>query len=243
MRGRKPIIGITTFNGQYMGYPSVDLFRAYVDAILVAGGIPVLIPSETPETSWKQLMEMLGGILFTGGGDVSPESYNEVDHPSLSGVDRSRDQIEIPMIKHAIQYNIPFLGICRGFQVLNVALGGSLFIDLSSKRPDSIKHDYYPDFQRDYLAHQVEIKPDSTIGKIMGRSMIKVNSLHHQGINTLSERLLPVGYASDGLVEAVEVSGHQFGLAVQWRPEWLINFSQMKAIFIALSKAAQERMD
>ena len=112
MRGRKPIIGITTSNGQYKGYPSIILLRAYVDAILVAGGIPVLIPSETPETSWKQLLETLGGVLFTGGGDISPESYNEVDHPSLMGVDRSRDQIEIPMIKQAIQNNIPFVGIC-----------------------------------------------------------------------------------------------------------------------------------
>jgi putative glutamine amidotransferase len=243
MRCRKPIIGITTSNGQYMGYPSIDLFRTYVDAILVAGGIPVLIPSETPETSWKQLMETLGEVFFTGGGDISPDSYDEVDHPSLSGVDRSRDQIEIPMIKHAIQYNIPFLGICRGFQVLNIALGGSLFIDLSSKRSDSIKHDYYPGFQRDHLAHQVEIQPDSTVGMIMGRSMIEVNSLHHQGLKTLAEKLLPVGYAPDGLVEAVEVPGHQYAMAVQWHPEWLLHISQMKSLFVALIEAAENRTD
>ncbi|MFC2065133.1 gamma-glutamyl-gamma-aminobutyrate hydrolase family protein [Chloroflexota bacterium] len=242
MKRKKPIIGITTSNDQYIGYPSVYLLKAYVDAILVADGIPVLIPSKTPEPSWTQLLEQLDGVLFSGGGDISPDSYNGVDHTSLSGVDLSRDQIEIPMIKHVIQNNIPFLGICRGFQVLNVALGGSLYLDLSSKKPDSIKHDYFPGYQRDHLAHQVEIEPDSTIGKIMGSSSIKVNSLHHQGIEIIADMLKPVGFASDGLVEAVEVSGHQFGIAVQWHPECLLDIPQMKSLFVTFINASENRV-
>jgi putative glutamine amidotransferase len=239
MDGKKPIIGITTSNGQYMGHPSIDLLQAYVDAILIADGIPVLIPSQTPESSWMQLLETLDGVLFTGGGDISPQIKQNVNPLEYIDVDRTRDKIELSMIKQAIQKNKPFFGICRGLQVLNVALGGTLYSDLSTKRQQSIKHDYYPDYPRNHLVHRVEVMPNSTIGRIIGDSGFEVNSLHHQGINTLADKLKPIGTAEDGLIEAVEVHGHVFGLAVQWHPEWLLNDEKMKALFLAFIRAAK----
>ncbi|HKZ44253.1 MAG TPA: gamma-glutamyl-gamma-aminobutyrate hydrolase family protein, partial [Anaerolineales bacterium] len=140
MDGKKPVIGITTSNGHSMGYPSVILLQAYIDAIVVAEGIPILIPSQIPESSWMQLINTLDGILFTGGGDIAPQNKEDVDLLEYIDIDRSRDQIEIPMVLQAIQKNIPFFGICRGFQVLNVALGGSLHSDISTHRPQSVKH-------------------------------------------------------------------------------------------------------
>ena len=238
MDGKKPVIGITTSNGHSMGYPSVILLQAYIDAIVVAEGIPILIPSQIPESSWMQLINTLDGILFTGGGDIAPQNKEDVDLLEYIDIDRSRDQIEIPMVLQAIQKNIPFFGICRGFQVLNVALGGSLHSDISTHRPQSVKHNYFPGIQRNHLAHKVVIKPDSTIGKIIGVQTFEVNSLHHQGIKDLSDNLEPVGFAEDGLVEAVELSGHRFGIAVQWHPEWLLSDEKMKSLFVAFIGSA-----
>lgn len=238
MRAEKPIIGVTTSNGQYSSHPSIELLQAYTDAVITADGIPVLIPSQTPESSWMQLLDKLDGLLFTGGGDIAPHSDQDPDILNFKGIDLSRDQLELPMINQVIQKQIPFLGICRGFQVLNVALGGTLYSDLSSQKQQSIKHDYYPNYNRNFLAHRVEIKPDSTIGNITGETILTVNSLHHQGIKTLADRLIPVGYADDGLVEAVEIPGYLFGIAVQWHPEWLQNDESMKALFSSFIDAA-----
>ena len=238
MRAEKPIIGVTTSNGQYSSHPSIELLQAYTDAVITADGIPVLIPSQTPESSWMQLLDKLDGLLFTGGGDIAPQSDQDPDTLNFKGIDLSRDQLELPMINQVIQKQIPFLGICRGFQVLNVALGGTLYSDLSSQKQQSIKHDYYPNYNRNFLAHRVEIKPDSTIGKITGETKLTVNSLHHQGIKTLADRLIPVGYADDGLVEAVEIPDYPFGIAVQWHPEWLQNDESMKALFSSFIDAA-----
>jgi putative glutamine amidotransferase len=226
------IIGITMSRSlSTYGYSQLSITEAYVQALLRAGACPVMIPLGATEKSLLNLLPKLDGILFSGGGDVQPEIYGSLPHPLVDEVDRDRDRVEIWLIQEAIERNLPFLGICRGLQVINVALGGTLFEDVFDQRPESIKHRYFPDMPRQYLAHQVDIEPGSRLSQILGMTRAPVNSLHHQGIRQLATVLAASAQAPDGLIEAIEVPGHRFGLAVQWHPEWLPPEASMDALF------------
>jgi len=180
----------------------------------------------------KELGEM--GFL----GITIPEEYGGEAHPKISRVDPPRDALELAMIRQSLEDGKPILGICRGIQAMNVALGGTLFEDIASQRPDSLKHDYYPDYPRDTLAHEVLIEPKSLAGRILNAERLEVNSLHHQGIRTLAAPFRATAYAPDGLVEAIEIPEHPFALGVQWHPEWLQTQPPMRALFRALVEAA-----
>ena len=134
-------------------------------------------------------------------------------------------------VRAAAEDGKPFLGICRGFQVANVALGGTLYTHIPDQHPNALRHDWYPDIPRDTIAHEVRIEEDSRIGQIFGAPLLRVNSLHHQGIKDLAPVLNAVGYAPDGLIEAVELPDHPFGCAVQWHPEWLTTQHEMRNLF------------
>lgn len=239
---RTPIIGITTYNDlNLQGFPAVLVLRAYVNAIINAGGTPVLIPSGIPQGSSTELLDRLDGVLFTGGGDISIDRYNGIAHPSLYNVDEQRDELEFQLIRAAIENDKPFLGICRGLQLLNVVLGGSLYSDIAAQKPDSIKHDYYPDIPRQFIAHQIQVLSDSKLGRILGSTTLEVNSLHHQGIMNVASQLNPVGFAPDRLVEAIELPGHTFGIAVQWHPEWLTDQEHSRYLFSSFVNASATR--
>lgn len=236
---KPPIIGITTSNDNTrQGLPASILLKAYSKAIVVAEGIPLLIPAGLPESSIHLLADSLDGFLFSGGGDISAERYNRIPLPSDERVDKERDQEEIYLINKVIQNGKPFLGICRGLQLLNVVMGGNLIMDIATQKKDAIKHDYYPDIPRTYLAHEVQLAGDSRLAGILGKPVIKVNSLHHQGVDQLGKSLFPAGKATDGLIEALELPDHPFGLAVQWHPEWLIHLVEMERLFRAFIEAA-----
>jgi putative glutamine amidotransferase len=130
-------------------------------------------------------------------------------------------------------------GICRGIQVINVALGGTLYTHIHDQHPNALRHDWYPDIPRDYLAHPVQVAENSSLTKILGKSNVATNSLHHQGIHQPAPRLIPVAWAPDGIIEAVELTGHPFGLGVQWHPENLQAYPEMRALFQALVSAAR----
>jgi len=233
-----PIIGLTTrHEATKQGLSAVVLLRVYVRAMVAAGGVPVLIPSELPEEYWRELYARLDGILFAGGGDIARESFGGEDHPRISEVDGERDALEIAMLQTAIQDGKPFLGICRGCQIVNVALGGMLYTDIADQKPGALKHDYYPDWPRDYIAHPVKVNDDSRLAALLGETALNVNSLHHQGISYLAPALKAVAFAPDGLVEAVELLGHPFGFAVQWHPEWLTDQPAMRRLFSAFVEA------
>jgi putative glutamine amidotransferase len=183
----------------------------------------------------------LDGILFTGGGDVHPEQYGSQPHPLVDDVDSDRDRVEIHLLQRILGNGLPFFGICRGLQVINVALGGTLFEDILDQRPDSILHRYYPDWPRNHLAHGIQVEEGSRLGQILGESNLQVNSLHHQGIRELAAPLRASASASDGLVEAFELADHPFGLAVQWHPEWLQEHPPMQTLFRAFVQAADEK--
>ena len=237
----QPIIGLTTyrFKNQY-GLPQLAINEAYTAALSLAGAIPLLIPLGLSEGALEAALARLDGVVFTGGGDVHPERYGSQEHPLVDGVDADRDRVEIFLLKRVLQAGLPFLGICRGLQVINVAMGGSLYEDVLDQRPNALRHQFFPEMPRNYLAHPVEVVSGSRLAGILGDGPAQVNSLHHQGILSLASGLQAAAFAPDGLVEACEVAGHPFGLAVQWHPEWLQEHGSMRNLLKAFVSAAQE---
>ena len=234
-----PIIGVTTYQGKNdKNLPIVALLRAYVDALVQAGSMPILIPSSLTDETPRALCGRLDGILFTGGGDIALDWFSGEPHPRVSGVDAERDSIEFSFLDTLVQDGIPFLGICRGIQVINVGLGGTLYTHIEDQLPGALKHDYYPDFPRTYLAHKIMVESGTRLANILGETDFFVNSLHHQGVKDIPAALKPAAYAPDGLIEAVELPNHPFGLAVQWHPEWLTDQPATRRIFRAFVEAA-----
>jgi len=234
-----PIIGVTTYQGNNtQGHAIFALLRAYVEALVQAGGIPLLIPSNLHEKGVHSLFLRLDGILFTGGGDIDVDRFNGALHPRVDGVDKERDTIELALLKTFVEGKKPIFGICRGFQLITVGLGGTLYTHIEDQKPGAQKHDYSPDFPRNYLAHKVELHNGSRLRKIMAEDELSVNSLHHQGAKDIPGTLIATAFAPDGLVEAVELPDHPFGLAVQWHPEWLTDQASTRRLFQSFVSAA-----
>lgn len=235
-----PVIGLTV-NRLASSNPTAPyhgLSEAYINAVVRAGGIPLLIPLGLPESDWKELCSHLDGILLTGGSDIDPIRFNGQNHPSVYDIDSERDALEIALVQHAAENHLPFLGICRGVQAINVALGGTLFTHIADQVPGALRHDWYPNIPRDYRAHSVTLEPSSRLASILGETQPQVNSLHHQGLDRIGQGLVAVGHAPDGLIEAVELPGHLFGIGVQWHPEWLQDDPAMRKLFQAFIQAA-----
>jgi putative glutamine amidotransferase len=235
-----PLIGITT-DRMYRssGLLQQGITQAYIEAIYQAGGCPVLIPLGGPSEAYAELAQRLDGVLFTGGGDVHPAAYASQPHPKVTYVDEDRDRVEIAMLHLALERRLPILGVCRGLQVINIALGGTLFEDIADQRPDSLKHDYSPGYPRNYLAHPIETQSSSLLAQVLGVQQVEVNSLHHQAVRRLAGGLIPTAFAPDGVVEDLELPDYPFGLAVQWHPEWLREHLSMRALFRAFIGAAE----
>jgi len=234
-----PMIGITTYQGKNdMGYPILALLRAYVDALVRADCVPVLIPVNLTGEYIPVLYERLDGILFTGGGDIGLNYFRGVSHPRVEGIDPERDSIELSLLNTFVGGRKPFLGICRGFQVMVVGLGGTLYTHIDDQMPGAQEHDY-PDFPRTYLAHKVRIESGTRLANILGETNISVNSMHHQGAKDIPKELKPVAFAPDGLIEAIELPDHPFGIGVQWHPEWLIDQPATQKLFRAFVGAAK----
>jgi putative glutamine amidotransferase len=234
-----PLIGITTSHFTTTTPLLADgVNEAYIKAVQRAGGLPVLIPLVLTEVQLDDLASRLDGLLFTGGGDIDPARYDGLAHVAVYDIDQPRDDTEIYLVQRASRTGQPFLGICRGIQVINVALGGSLYSHIADQKADALKHDYYPGYPRGHHAHPVQVSADSRLAQILGTAQVEVNSLHHQGLENIAPSLKVTAYAPDQLVEAVELAGHPFGLGVQWHPEWLQEAPEMRALFSALVGAA-----
>jgi putative glutamine amidotransferase len=235
----RPLIGITVYDSRNAsGLPIAAAQTSYVNAIRQAGGLPLLVPNQLLQEEWTELYPRLGGILFTGGGDIRTSLFKGQDHPAVGEVDDERDTLELPLVRAAAKDGKPFLGICRGLQVTNVALGGTLYTHIADQHPGALPHDWHDGFPRDYLAHPVRVEEGSHLGAILGEPQLQVNSLHHQGIKHLAGALSAVAFAPDGMVEAVELPDHPFGVAVQWHPEWLTAQPAMRRLFSAFVEAA-----
>jgi putative glutamine amidotransferase len=227
----KPLIGLTTSLMHNVNRrPAFGINEPYARSISNAGGLPLLIPINLPDEDIDTLLPHLDGILFTGGGDIDPRQYGNMPHLKIMGINNERDRLEIHLIRIALQAGKPLLGICRGCQVINVALGGSLYEHLPDQFSNTVTHDNH-DQPRDYLAHQVEITPGTRLAHILSAETNKVNSLHHQGVRRLAQELHASAYAPDGLIEAFELPAYPFGLAVQWHPEELQEYAPMRLLF------------
>jgi putative glutamine amidotransferase len=236
-----PVIGVTTMRRKnQVGMQLSSLAEAYVEALVQVGVCPLLIPNQLPEAAVEALLPRLDGVVFTGGGDIKTSYYQEEEHPKVSGVDPDRDRVELLLLERVVNDGMPFLGICRGLQVINVGLGGTLYADIADQVPEAEKHDFYKDWERDYLAHPVEVGQGTRLAGIIGDGKIEVNSLHHQAVDKVAPELVVTATAPDGIVEAIEIPEHPFGLAVQWHPEWLTAHSTMRALFAAFAAAVEE---
>jgi len=185
-----------------------------------AGGVPILIPIFDDLDELQTLLPRLDGLLLSGGIDVDPGNYHEEPHPLLSETNPKLDTLEITMARWAYEENVPMLGICRGMQVLNVALGGSLYQDLGALYPNSLRHALW-DLPRTTIGHSISIEAGSRMEQILGTSELRANSLHHQAVKTPGQGVRVSGRAEDGVVELIEVPGHRFMVGVQCHPEEL----------------------
>lgn len=235
---KTPLIGLST-ERLIIHDPivSVGAKEAYARAILKAGGIPLLIPIGLSLAQLRELFHRLDGILLVGGGDLDPALFNGEAHPRVYDVDAARDEMEIELVQLAARHQKPLLGICRGAQVINVALGGTLYTDIADQLKGALKHDYFPGYPRETLAHKVKIMDRTRLEEIIGEDEIQVNSLHHQGLARIGEELRVSAWSPDGLAEAVELLGHRFLIGVQWHPEWLTHHPRHFALFEAFTQA------
>ncbi|MFN2136295.1 MAG: gamma-glutamyl-gamma-aminobutyrate hydrolase family protein [Candidatus Promineifilaceae bacterium] len=239
--GDRPLIGLTTYRkfSHDSGVPLYGLMRSYVRAVSDAGGIPLLIPLGLDDSDLTAVLRRVDALVLPGGGDIDPANYHGSGHEELRGIDQDRDRVEILLAREAVSRYKPFLAICRGHQVLNVALGGTMWEDIASQVPDAIRHDYYGEGARTDRPHSVNVRDGSRLRAILQSGEVPVNSLHHQGLRELAPELTISATAPDGLVEGVEIDGHPFALGVQWHPENLTGIDPaMHNLFVALVQAA-----
>ena len=236
-----PVIGIPGHRDRSSySSPVFAQNRTYVEAVTVAGGSPVLVPPNLHEGALRAIYERLDGLLLAGGEDVDPRHYGEAIYEKCGQIDAARDTVELTLARWALAEGLPTLAICRGIQVLNVVAGGTLYQDIASQMPGSLKHDFWPDHPRNYLAHQVTINDDSHLAAILGQSQVGVNSLHHQAVKDLAPSFRAVAQAPDGVIEAIEGHDHPFALGVQWHPEELVEDAPpMRRLFEDFVSAAR----
>ncbi|WP_262175753.1 gamma-glutamyl-gamma-aminobutyrate hydrolase family protein [Saccharococcus sp. Marseille-Q5394] len=234
----KPIIGITS----NIDSAAHTLQNTYIQAVIDGGGVPFIIPTGV-ESDVQQITTLLNGLIISGGGDMNPHLFNEEPWPELGNVTPERDSIEMELVRHMLKLDKPILGICRGHQVLNVALGGTLYQDIVSQVASPIlQHDQKA--KREYQSHAVHIEKGTILESITTSDKIMVNSFHHQAVKDIPSPLVVSGKASDGIAEAVESTDHHFVVGVQWHPESLMQNSDQvsRRLFEAYMKACVERM-
>jgi putative glutamine amidotransferase len=238
-----PLIGITPA-------PSMDVFghgtfyryclsRTYVDSVRRAGGVPVILPTDTAEVD--TILPRLDGLLISGGGDIDPARFNdEFVHETTYGIDHQRDAFEDAAFRFAVSHDLPTLCICRGIQVMAVAMGGTLYQDIPSQVPGAIEHRQQQlGKKQDDLGHVVQLTPGSPLHRIVGSDSFMVNSFHHQAVRAPGAGLEVIATADDGVIEGLWCPDMRFGIGVQWHPEMLSHVHpQHAAVFAAFVEAA-----
>lgn len=221
----KPRIGIASAQYANSSWSPVLVGhrRPYIDAILAAGGVPLLLPPVDARNHdvLDAYYACLDGLLLPGGGDIQPHLYGAEQHPKTDNIDHMRDYSELYLTRKAVQEGMPILGICRGLQLLNVALGGTLIQDIPDITGGKAHNESATRENWLHMAHPMRIEGDSQLAHILGTTEIAVNSLHHQALDHIGTGLRPVAWSDDGIIEAVEGTGANFMVAVQCHPETL----------------------
>lgn len=223
---KKPTVGITVAHctEELKTFPR----EFYVESIRKAGGQPLLLPPVETKEEAEELVNLLDGIVLTGGGDIAPIFLGEQPKRGIGGCIPGRDQSEILLAQLALEHDLPVLGICRGIQVLAVAAEGKIYQDVPSEYPLALEHNQTA--PREYTWHEVEVL-DSRLGEILGADKIRVNSLHHQAVSNVPEGFIKNAVAPDGLIEGIEKCGSKFCIGVQWHPEVLRNEEHSRRLF------------
>jgi putative glutamine amidotransferase len=232
----QPIIAITT-KRENIEQPHITIWEYYVQAVIKAGGLPVLLPVGLDSRQVEQIASQVDGILISGGGDIDPDIFNGKAHSKVYDVNVDRDRMELELVRLAREKSIPLLGICRGLQVINVAKGGTLYTDLDDQFGKIIHHS---NKSFTTIVHTTAVQSGTRLAKIVEPNTLEVNSLHHQGIECLGSGLIVNAIASDGLVEGVETDQGSYLLGVQWHPEALSEDPSALALFSSLISAAAE---
>jgi putative glutamine amidotransferase len=245
----RPVVGIameTLRSGPVHTSAGWVVEQRYVQVLSALGGVPWIIPLlQGDEETLKAIYSHLDGVLLTGGVDIDPTYYHDERHALCGPTDPPRDWAEVQLIRWAIRDHLPILGVCRGLQMMNVALGGTLYQDVPSEIPGSIQHDRAEangSGSRVPLMHQLRIEPRSRLANILGTDQIGVNSTHHQAIKELASGLMRSAWAADGVIEAIEGNGDQnhYLVGVQWHPEDLTDtMVEMRQLFRSFLDAAR----
>ena len=205
--------------------------RWYVDAVVRAGGVPFVLPTVEVDLV-PDMLDHVDAVVLTGGGDIAPARYGETPVPETSGVDPLRDEFDLRLVHCCIERDVPLLAICRGMQVVNVALGGSLV--------QHVREHQHVDASGEPV-HEVTIDPGSHLAEAVGVTTLKVNSIHHQAVARPAPGLDAVAWAPDGSVEAVEQPGNHHLVAVQWHPELMVDQPEQQGLFQQLVDRASAR--
>jgi len=244
---KKPVIGITCYldyDDPKRKYPFVFAFdyakRQYYLAVQDTGAVPVILPNIEKLSLVDEYVEVLDGLLLAGGGDVHPSFFSERIRAKNLSIKIERDRFEMALAKKALRKKLPILGICRGFQVINIALGGTIFQDLSLRKEKTLNHkpEKVIRFKR---KHKVKIKEDSKLYSIVKEKQILVNTSHHQIIKDVAPGLSASAWSEDGVIEALEGKGKEFLISVQWHPEAMLKHPSSRALFRAFVKACRKR--
>ncbi len=210
------------------------LNRAYVSALENAGATPIILPVTSNLDIANSYLGIVDGILLSGGLDVEPSLYGAAPHPNLGELDTCRDETEMPLIKAALEQDMPLFAICRGLQALNVARGGTLYQDIPSELPSELHHlQSEVGFSRDALTHKVVIDANTRLRSIVGDSDMMTNSFHHQALQKIGDGLLVTAHSTDGIVEAVEDPNCNFLVGVQFHPEETTHDEKSRRLFEA----------
>lgn len=236
---RPPLIGLPTLAiPPGPKPPRFGINQSYVRALTAAGCAPVLIPLLDDDDRLRAIYERLDAIVFPGGADIAPGDYGEQPIEDLNVIEPARDRTELTLARWAFADDLPVLGICRGQQVLNVALGGTLWQDLRHQGVTSVEHSDADGRARTALMHRVRLDPDSRLAQLIDETDIQVNSLHHQAIKSIAPQLRATGTSDDGVIESLECDNRRFLIAVQWHPEEIDDLPWVRRLFVGFALAA-----
>jgi putative glutamine amidotransferase len=218
--------------------PRFGINQSYVRALAAAGCAPVLIPILDDEDRLRAIYDRLDGIVFPGGADVAPQEYGEAPIDNLNIIEAPRDRTELTLARWAFADDLPTLGICRGQQLLNVALGGTLYQDLRHQGVTTVEHSDADGRARTALLHRVRLDPGSRLAQLIDETSIEVNSLHHQAVKSVAPQLKVTGTSEDGVIESLESDDRRFLIAVQWHPEEIDDLPWVQRLFAGFASAA-----
>ncbi len=224
----KPIVGLSPlYDEEKRG---LWMRPGYLDVLYACGAIPLVLPFQSDAVDVEQILSICDGLLLTGGADIQPHMYGQKPIPECGPTQPNRDELEFRLLDKALYENMPMLGVCRGSQMLNVYLGGTLYQDLRTQLPDSINHAMEPPYESP--CHKVTLVPGEPLEALLGVSELPVNSIHHQAVRRLAPTLVPMARSLDGIIEGTWMPDKRFVWAVQWHPEWIWDVDDRQRLIV-----------